>query len=163
MEGTDSRYSVREGDTLAGIAPQVFGDSSLWYMIAEANGLSGAQSLAAGTSLIANHQGQPVAVRAVTKQKQPRGTAVKVASGMGSRVEVGKLPEPPRPLPPPPAFAAPQLTVATFAATSSVRVAWDPLSPSVRSSRSLIGVPPGATRGARRGWPASATKIRTEP
>jgi hypothetical protein len=52
MEGTDSRYQVREGDTLAGIAQQVWGDSSLWYMIAEANGLAGAQSPAAGTSLI---------------------------------------------------------------------------------------------------------------
>ncbi len=52
MEGTDSRYQVREGDTLQGIAQQLFGDSSLWYMLAEANGLSGAQSLAAGTSLI---------------------------------------------------------------------------------------------------------------
>ena len=52
MEGTDGRYQVREGDTLQGIAQQLFGDSSLWYMLADANGLSGAQSLAAGTSLI---------------------------------------------------------------------------------------------------------------
>jgi LysM repeat protein len=52
MEGTDGRYTVREGDTLQGIAQQQWGDSSLWYMIAEANGLSGAQSVAAGTSLI---------------------------------------------------------------------------------------------------------------
>jgi hypothetical protein len=51
MQGTDSRYTVREGDTLQGIAASLWGDSSLWYMIAEANGLSGAQSLAAGTSL----------------------------------------------------------------------------------------------------------------
>ncbi len=42
MEGTDGRYQVREGDTLQGIAQQLFGDSSLWYMLAEANGLSGA-------------------------------------------------------------------------------------------------------------------------
>jgi hypothetical protein len=51
MQGTDSRYTVREGDTLQGVAQQLWGDSSLWYMIAEANGLSGAQSPAAGTSL----------------------------------------------------------------------------------------------------------------
>jgi nucleoid-associated protein YgaU len=52
MEGTDGRYQVREGDTLQGIAASLWGDASLWYMIAEANGLSGSESLAAGTSLI---------------------------------------------------------------------------------------------------------------
>ncbi len=52
LQGTDGRYSVREGDTLAGIAASVWGDASLWYLIAEANGLSGAESLPAGTSLI---------------------------------------------------------------------------------------------------------------
>ncbi len=52
LQGTDGRYSVREGDTLAGIAASVWGDASLWYLIAEANGLSGSESLPAGTSLI---------------------------------------------------------------------------------------------------------------
>jgi hypothetical protein len=52
MKGTDSRYTVRDGDTLQGIAASVWGDASLWYMIAEANGLSGSESLAAGSSLI---------------------------------------------------------------------------------------------------------------
>jgi hypothetical protein len=52
MRGTDGRYTVRDGDTLQGIAASVWGDASLWYMIAEANGLSGSESLAAGSSLI---------------------------------------------------------------------------------------------------------------
>jgi YD repeat-containing protein len=52
MAGTDSRYTIREGDTLASVAASLWGDASLWYMIAEANGLSGNQSLPAGTSLI---------------------------------------------------------------------------------------------------------------
>ena len=43
---------MREGDTLQNIAASVWGDASLWYMLAEANGLSGAQGLAAGSSLI---------------------------------------------------------------------------------------------------------------
>lgn len=125
---------------------------------------------AAGTSLIANHAGQPVAVRAVTKQKQPRGAAVKVASGMGSRVEVGKLPEPPRPLPPPPAFAAPQLTVSTFAASSSVRVAWQPAAAAIRYravvldeqgvEQNVVLVPPGETAFELASVPAGALKVQ---
>ena len=52
MQGTDGRYTVRDGDTLAGIAQQMWGDASLWYRLAEANGLSGAETLVAGSSLI---------------------------------------------------------------------------------------------------------------
>ena len=33
-------YSVNEGDTLSSIAQMIYGDASLWYVIAEANGLS---------------------------------------------------------------------------------------------------------------------------
>ncbi|KQM61735.1 MULTISPECIES: LysM peptidoglycan-binding domain-containing protein [unclassified Sphingomonas] len=44
-------YSVRSGDTLAGIAAQLWGDAGLWYKLAEANGLSGASALVAGQSL----------------------------------------------------------------------------------------------------------------
>ncbi len=109
---------------------------------------------AAGTSLIANHEGEPVAVRAVAK-KQARGEAVRVASGMGSRVEVGKLPEPPRPLPAAPAFSQPQLTVPTFAASSSVKIAWQPVATAVRYravvldlegvEQNAILIPPGET------------------
>ncbi|HLL30836.1 MAG TPA: HNH/ENDO VII family nuclease, partial [Allosphingosinicella sp.] len=52
MQGTDGRVTVRDGDTLQSIAAAAWGDSSLWYMLAEANGLAGGESLAAGTSLI---------------------------------------------------------------------------------------------------------------
>ncbi|MES2445477.1 MAG: phage tail tip lysozyme, partial [Pseudomonadota bacterium] len=45
-------YTVRSGDTLQGIAQNVWGDSSLWYKLAEANGLSGGGSLAEGSTLI---------------------------------------------------------------------------------------------------------------
>jgi hypothetical protein len=42
---------VRAGDSLQSIAQAVWGDASLWYMIAEANGLSASSSLSAGQSL----------------------------------------------------------------------------------------------------------------
>ena len=50
--GSDARYTVRAGDTFASIAQSVWGDASLWYMLAEANGLSATSSLSAGQSLI---------------------------------------------------------------------------------------------------------------
>lgn len=108
----------------------------------------------AGTSLVANHEGAPVAVRAVTR-KQPRGNPVSVARGMGSRVEPGKLPEPPRPLPPAPAFTEPRLVVATFAAAGTVPLAWQPAAGAVRyrvvvldaqgAEQNAVVLPPGAT------------------
>ena len=52
MSGTDSRYQVRGGESLAQIAQSVWGDSSLWYVLASANGLSGNEALAAGQSLV---------------------------------------------------------------------------------------------------------------
>jgi LysM repeat protein len=45
-------YVVRKGDTLQGIAAGLYGDSSLWYKIAEVNGLSGQTALIEGQSLI---------------------------------------------------------------------------------------------------------------
>ena len=34
-----SNYTVKDGDTLQGIAHTLYGDSGLWYIIAEANGI----------------------------------------------------------------------------------------------------------------------------
>ena len=48
MAGT---YTVRNGDTLYSIAGQTYGDSSLWYKIAQANGLSAGARLTPGQSL----------------------------------------------------------------------------------------------------------------
>jgi LysM repeat protein len=45
-------YTVKEGDTLQSIAQAMYGDASLWYRIADANGLSSpSASLQAGTRL----------------------------------------------------------------------------------------------------------------
>jgi hypothetical protein len=45
-------YTVRDGDTLQGIAASAWGDASLWYLIAEANGLNAGTQLVAGQGLI---------------------------------------------------------------------------------------------------------------
>jgi len=50
VESTDG-YSVQAGDTLQGIAAQLWGDSALWYKLAEANGLVGDEALIEGTTL----------------------------------------------------------------------------------------------------------------
>lgn len=42
---------MQDGDTLQSIAQAVWGDASLWYMIADANGMAGGQGLAAGMTL----------------------------------------------------------------------------------------------------------------
>ncbi|MDR3436515.1 LysM peptidoglycan-binding domain-containing protein, partial [Telmatospirillum sp.] len=46
-----SSYTVQSGQTLQSIAASVYGDSNLWYVIADANGLSGSSNLTAGTVL----------------------------------------------------------------------------------------------------------------
>ncbi|MCJ0764510.1 LysM peptidoglycan-binding domain-containing protein [Variovorax terrae] len=46
-----SSYTVREGESLQSIARSVWGDASLWYLIADANGLQGTQP---GVALTAN-------------------------------------------------------------------------------------------------------------
>jgi YD repeat-containing protein len=51
-EGAASRYTVQSGDTLDSIALQLWGDASYWYLIADANGLSGSGTLVSGQSLI---------------------------------------------------------------------------------------------------------------
>ncbi len=40
--------TVRDGDTLQSISAAVWGDASLWWMLADANGLDGTEALAAG-------------------------------------------------------------------------------------------------------------------
>src|SRR5205823_1884632 len=46
-----SKYVVQSGETLQGIASNLWGDSSLWYVIADANGLSADSALTAGQAL----------------------------------------------------------------------------------------------------------------
>lgn len=51
--GAPGSYSAKDGDTLQSIACNLWGDQTLWYLLAEANGLSQAASpLTAGTSVV---------------------------------------------------------------------------------------------------------------
>ncbi|HEX8527284.1 LysM peptidoglycan-binding domain-containing protein, partial [Allosphingosinicella sp.] len=45
-------YTVRDGDTIRSIAAMIWGDASMWYLLADANGLNGSETLVAGQSLI---------------------------------------------------------------------------------------------------------------
>ncbi|WP_339488784.1 LysM peptidoglycan-binding domain-containing protein [Pseudomonas rhizophila] len=47
-----SSYVIVDGDTLQTIAQKTWGDSSMWYLIADANGLSANDALERGTSLV---------------------------------------------------------------------------------------------------------------
>ncbi|WP_289024778.1 LysM peptidoglycan-binding domain-containing protein [uncultured Sphingomonas sp.] len=49
--GAGGSYTVRAGDTLQSIAAQLWGDSALWYRLAEANGMAGASGLIQGQAL----------------------------------------------------------------------------------------------------------------
>lgn len=50
-DSAPSSYAVQAGDTLSSIALRLWGDASFWYVIAEANGLSGSDPLATGRIL----------------------------------------------------------------------------------------------------------------
>jgi hypothetical protein len=45
-------YTVRGGETLQTIARVVWGDAAMWYLLAEANGLAGTETLTAGQVLL---------------------------------------------------------------------------------------------------------------
>jgi hypothetical protein len=49
---TATNYTAHAGDTLSSIAMAVWGDASLWYLIAQANGLQANSQLQSGQSLI---------------------------------------------------------------------------------------------------------------
>jgi len=50
--GSNLTYTVGNGDTLQSIASTMYGNASLWFVIAEANGLSAGDTLKAGTQLL---------------------------------------------------------------------------------------------------------------
>lgn len=52
---TRGNYTVRGGDTLGSVAAQLWGDSSLWYKLAEANGLTASATLIEGQNLHVPH------------------------------------------------------------------------------------------------------------
>ncbi|KTD35412.1 putative deoxyribonuclease RhsA [Legionella moravica] len=66
-------YTVQTGDTLERIALQVYGDSSLWYVLADANGISDKSAQAGSSSQL--HVGQRLNIPPVaTGQQHTNGT-----------------------------------------------------------------------------------------
>ncbi|HWA90293.1 MAG TPA: tandem-95 repeat protein [Rhizomicrobium sp.] len=52
VANTNQTYVVQAGDTLSSISQNVWGDANFWYLIADANGLTGDDELQAGQMLI---------------------------------------------------------------------------------------------------------------
>jgi hypothetical protein len=106
------------------------------------------------TSTIANHDGGAIPVAG----RGRAGGRVRVAAGMGSRVVRGRRPEPPRPLPPPPAWTStgPARFAVPGADGAIVSAAWTPVTKAARyrveilaPSGTIVGaaeVPAGVTR-----------------
>ena len=61
-DSTASRYTVQQGDTLESIALRVWGDASFWYLIADANGLSGNAQLTVGMDLIIPNKKEQISI-----------------------------------------------------------------------------------------------------
>jgi hypothetical protein len=68
---TAGRYTVRAGDTLRTIARQVWGDESLWWLIADANGLSSDSELAEGMTITIPNKVANVSAFS-TRSRRPR-------------------------------------------------------------------------------------------
>ncbi|WP_431686418.1 LysM peptidoglycan-binding domain-containing protein [Hahella sp. NBU794] len=82
-------YRVNSGDTLATIASRLWGDASLWYLIADANGLSGDQDLKADLNLVVPNVVTNIHINASTFRPYDPGLA------LGDTTPT--LPEPPPP------------------------------------------------------------------
>ncbi len=83
-------YVVRAGDTLQSIAAQVYGNPSLWFVIADANGLSGAEALKEGMHLKIPNTVQNGRITAETRVLYDEGEIV------GSKLPNLKTPPPPQ-------------------------------------------------------------------
>ncbi|MEO4031027.1 LysM peptidoglycan-binding domain-containing protein, partial [Chromobacterium vaccinii] len=85
--------TARDGDTLQVIAANLWGDKSLWYLLADANGLTGAETLKAGQVLRVPNK--------VTNLHNNSGTYRVYNPGEAIGDVTPTLPEPPPPPPPP--------------------------------------------------------------
>ncbi|AMO95565.1 lysM domain protein [Collimonas fungivorans] len=87
-----SSYTSKEGDTLSSIARAVWGDSTLWYLIADANGLTNGDHLIAGQVLTVPNKVGNFHNTSSTFRVYNAGQAI------GDTMPI----LPPEPLPPPP-------------------------------------------------------------
>lgn len=94
-------YTTRTGDTLKSIAQSAYGDSSLWYVIAQANGMSSDSDLRAGQTINIPNQVTGASNNATTFQpydpsriegdKTPNLPSPPAPSGGGGCGGIGKL------------------------------------------------------------------------
>ncbi|WP_172200541.1 DUF6531 domain-containing protein [Niveibacterium sp. COAC-50] len=71
-----SHYTARAGDTLPQIALALWGDSAMWYLIADANGLSGQESLTEGQVLVIPNKVTNIHNNADTRRVYNPGEAI---------------------------------------------------------------------------------------
>jgi len=84
-------YTTRDGDTLMAIAAQMYGNPSLWFVIADANGLNAGESLKAGRTLTIPNSVKTGTITAENHKVYSEGEIV------GSTLPNLKTPPPPKP------------------------------------------------------------------
>jgi hypothetical protein len=110
-----------------------------------------------GTSRVANHRGGAVRVRSRTRGRA-KGRTVQVAEGMGSQVDPGKEPSPPRPLPATPVWVAGERAFAGEAERGGrIRGAWEPVDGAARYRIEVAASADGKELVATAEAPATAT------
>lgn len=77
-------YTTQAGDTLKNIAQRIWGDASLWYLIADLNGLDGSTVLSAGRALKIPPRINTVYNGAATYQPYDEGAALGNTSPLGA-------------------------------------------------------------------------------
>ena len=85
-------YTLKAGDTLEIIALQVYGDSSLWYLLADANGISDKNAKAGGQL----HIGQRLNIPSVAAGQHHTNSTHKVLNGtqmLGNTSATNPLPQ----------------------------------------------------------------------
>ncbi|KAK47825.1 hypothetical protein BG58_41110 [Caballeronia jiangsuensis] len=70
------RYTVKAGDTLRGLAAAYYGDATLWYVIADANGLSASDVLTPGSVLSIPNKVENIHNSATTFKPYDAGKAI---------------------------------------------------------------------------------------
>ena len=92
-------YTLQSGDTLDSIALQVYGDSSLWYLLADANGITD-RNAHAGEKGSQLHVGQSINIPSAGRQHHTTGThkALNGSDVTGNLSATTPLPPAPPPL-----------------------------------------------------------------
>ena len=93
-------YTVQAGDTLENIALQIYGDSSLWYLLASANGISEKNAQAGSSDQL--HIGQHLSIPAVAVGQHHTNATHKVLNAnqmIGDTSATVSAPLPPTPPP----------------------------------------------------------------